>query len=189
MESQIREMKSFAEKLTERRKYSFRSDQWGQGLIGNAVLAGLLGEQAFANFINKRLPGLGVSPNTELLAYGDGGRDFVIFGQRIQVKNRPRGGRDLLIRREKPTTNGSLGKLLRFDADIYVKVSCPARGTDDYTQATIDGWCRDRRLMHGRFISARAGNHMNIEIPDNQLLCASGLVRHLKILRWEAEQC
>lgn len=185
-QADLERLRTFAVKLAEFRRYRYSDDQWKRGLVDNQILYGLLGEQVLAGYLNRHLR-TRLQVDTELMKSGDGGKDFNVFGYRIQVKNR-RGGPDYLERREMPViTRGTLGKLLKINADIFVKTSAPARGADDMRVATADGWLRANGLVHaGRFKAARMGRHMNLEVADRLLLPMPQLVEYLKSHRPEA---
>lgn len=178
-EADLARLVEAANRLTQYRRYDLRADSWGRGFIDNPVLAGLLGEQTLACYLNRELK-FKLKVNTELLPNGDGDKDFIIENRKVQVKNR-RGGSDLLIRREAEDRCGILGRLHRINSHIIVKTSCPSVGCEYPHHGTVDGWIMAKDALDGIFEPARRGSHWNITVPDERLLPAAELVEYFRI--------
>lgn len=153
-------------------KYAHSSRVWQKGLISRPTLTGFVAEWAFATWVNWAIGGR-YQPDERPLAGGDNGIDFTICGIPIQVKGRGRCG-DLLIRRETED-----GRLIPYPWQICVVATWKDAGPDaePNLRLTLDGWVSKNVLRNdGRFVEARRGNHMNLEIPDEELESMSDLI-------------
>lgn len=164
-----------AKRRSEYRRYAQRADRWGVGFDPNAILRGLAGEQAFAQFVNRRLR-TSLSVDCRLIRNGDGGRDFEAFGESIQVKCRGRRFGKNLIR-----VIDDKGRL----RPMGFGVCCFALWQDNAlsrSRVSLLGWVSaDDARQYGRRVKSTRGDHHNIEISDEMLRPMSQLIERLAL--------
>jgi hypothetical protein len=168
-------LKSIAEAREKRRGYSRRNDSWGRGVIDNPTLMGLCGEYALASWLTERL-GIPVRLDESDTPLGDGGTDFLIAAQRVQVKTRRRRG-DSLLRRM-----NERGTLCPINWNFFVTATYNREA--DESLVTLDGVTKaDRWRNDGSFVVGRAGPWMNLELQDFQMEPMTRLVEALEVAR------
>lgn len=170
------DLRRLAEMRARYRGYARRPDQWGQGLTNDPIFKGLVGERALTLWLNSRFK-TNLDVDRRDLPHGDGGIDIWLFGISMQVKTRAYPGH-LLICRERD------GKIVEAPWKTCVSVTWDGREFANGAFPLLDGWiARTRALSSGQFKTARRGNHMNIEVPDQELECMNRLAGYLKASR------
>ena len=160
-------------------KYRGRTDTWGKGLLGtnhiDPMVRGVAGEWAFAKWMNKMLRTSLFHVDEKNHRYGDGGKDFFVFDQRIDVKENGKGDTLFIKRCEH-------GRIIPLKADIYVLTQLvnPSR-------VLLIGWIKNKGSNLDRFAPARRGEHHNIEIPAAALLPMGRLVQLFNARRMEVQ--
>lgn len=165
------------------RRYRERHDEWGCGLIPDAVLLGVFGECAVCKFYNARL-GLRLDVDREDRDRGDEGYDvFPCDGLRTQVKTRKRDYGDLLIRRQTES-----GKVIPIHWDVCVCCTLES----DLAEAgpitlALDGWVDDedvvgKRYKFAKLAPARRGTHLNLQVCDRDFWGMNDLVKKARRL-------
>ncbi len=175
---ELRHLARVAESRDQSRAYSTRTDVWGRGLTSDPTLKGLVGELATCKYLNRKL-GTSLDVDETERPAGDGQCDVPVFGVRIQVKTRERPG-CLLVRRQAED-----GRALEIKWHVCVCCTWDGR-TDAAGGATVElaGWVSRFALpTDGRFTEARRGEHMNLELPDEQLQPMNRLAQTLENVR------
>lgn len=179
----MRQVAEEARRRESARRYAGGRSAWRRGLTKSPTLRGLVGEQALAAWLSKRL-GVSVYADMEDRRFGDGGVDFRLWGRLVQCKCRARRYGAMLIRRLDES-----GTLLPLGSDFYVQTTWEGRlverpqGNELPTWTnpqvvTIDGYVTREVVAGGAFRPARMGDHRNLEVPD----CRLSPVRDLAIL-------
>lgn len=184
----MRLLLSEAKRRAEFRGYRKQNSAWKAGLLPPVVLpnigsvsqdvrpifAGILGEEACIASLSKHL-GKDFPADTDLRPGGDGGVDFAYCGLTLQIKTTQSivGGNLVRVRNWR-------GSLVPFAA--HACVFCEWTGL---AAVGIRGWCWWRDVKSLPQVKARRGNHMNIEIPSNELrpwrsLCMEYQAREMK---------
>ena len=154
------------------RGYARRQDAWGRGFIRDPILVGLVGEYANCKFLSRR--GFPCEVDLTLRPYGDGGRDIVVAGLRLEVKTRRKGlGQRSFVKRF------DRGRILPIRCDAFVfaewndepPIHCPL----------LLGWIwapAARRECFERSPIAKA-SHWNLKVRDVALLPMSRFIDEL----------
>jgi hypothetical protein len=167
----LRLLRDTAARRHQYRRYAARADAWGRGFIKDAILVGLVGEHGLCDLLTRRhFP---CCVDLKLYPNGDGGRDILVSGVRIQVKTRRRGlAKRSFVRRF------DRGKIIPLQCDAYVF----AQWEESQDTVQILGWVwatdASRRATVGRSPLATA-THWNLKIDDASLLPMSRLVDDL----------
>lgn len=173
----------YANKRQDYRGYASRTDQWGKGLLGNIVVAnvgvlepsaapaaaGMIGEYAFACFINGRC-GEVCQIDTNLRQFGDGGIDLSPCGLNIDVKARLKESGGLLLR---AMTEG--GFRLQWKCDVFAFCFW-----DCNYMVAMDGWVWAKDVANRELVPARVGSHWNIEVEPEELLPMTRLADEIR---------
>src|SRR5690606_29126551 len=116
-------------------------------------------------------PGLRLRVNFDLTATGDEGRDFDVFGVRIQVKTKWR-GRKNLVRRVNDRR-----RLMALGSEVFVF----ARWVAMDNTVELLGWIDSKELRnHGKNTKSTRAEHWNTEIDEKHLHPMSQLVDRLE---------
>lgn len=172
-----------ARKRADYRRYGDRRDEWGRGLTGaivNAnigtfdeatapILAGLIGEHCVCDMIRRRVK---VPANVDftLRPDGDGGKDIVAFGLKIDIKTRTKDHGVHLVRHA-----NERGRKAQLKSDVYVFATWPKGRV-----------CHVHGFVWRDFIAALEphdairGNHTNYEIQPADLLPMSRLFDEIR---------
>lgn len=151
---------------------NYGGTRWGKGLkqaihipgIGDLsererpIYAGLAGECAVADVINRRLKLIVAEVDLKNRTYGDGGVDLKVLGARLQVKTRQSHDRRSLIRATDERGNSTL-------PDVHAYVFCEWLGGD---LVSVLGWLDSRRVVD-RPRRPGKGDWMNVEVIDTEL--------------------
>jgi len=176
-----------AERRVGYRNYARGNTAWKRGLLGNRdfreagrcstavapVFVGIVTEYAVCNFINTRLSGANARTDTDLHLEGDGGRDIVVFDQRIQVKGKTNIRGDNLIRRVTQSK-----RLVPLECD-YVVFTCYSGGLT----VNLLGWIRSRSVIEEKFLKSHRAEHWNIQVDDRNLEPMGELILELESKR------
>lgn len=157
----VRQAEAVAAARELKNSYSCGQSAWRQGLIAKPTLWGIVGEHAVATWLSAALK-VSLSVDLQDRSGGDDGRDIEVFGKRIQVKCRTKPYGSLLLRRS------DAGRIqpIRWD---YVIQTTWVRTGDAVQTVTVDGWADSVSVQSGRYAGAWRGQHMNIELCDNEL--------------------
>lgn len=156
------------------RKYAARGDAWGRGIRPDAILTGLLSEQATVDLLRRRLPGLRVAWEPELIPQGDDGCDVEVCGLRIQVKGTARAAAStshFYFRRQ-----DARGRLLPLRFDLAVCCACPP--STGRRAVAVLGWAMRGALRESPFRRSPVGGltHMNLRLAVEDLEPVSELI-------------
>lgn len=150
------------------RKYVRRGDAWGRGIRPDAILVGLLAEQATVSLLRRRLPGLRVAWEPGVIPHaGDDGCDVEVAGLRIQVKGAGREAgevRHLYFRRQ-----DERGRVLPLSFDLAVCCACPP--STGARAVSVLGWAMRQSLRRSPFRQSPVGgmSHMNLRLAVEDL--------------------
>lgn len=165
------------------RRYQQRRDEWGSGLISDAVLLGVFGEFAVCKFYNRRLR-LSLDVDREDKPRGDEGYDILPCpGARTQVKTRKRDYGSMLVRRQTKQ-----GGVIPIFWDMCV--CCTIQSNLDEPgpiEITLDGWVDHVDIVGNRYkfaklVPARRGDHLNLEVSDIDFFGVNDLVKKIRRL-------
>jgi hypothetical protein len=160
-------LRDLALQREQQRRYSSSSRVWCRGLCQRPTFTGLIGEEAFSQFINAKLAkqGVRIAVDEQARANGDGGIDFTVLGVGIQLKTRQR-REVVLVRRQDEN-----GTLLPIVWQVLVSATWKDAGDEEPNHTVfLDGWVSRKNLrVKGKFLPARRGDHMNLELPDEEL--------------------
>lgn len=164
-------MRDEAERRSGFRNYGGRTDQWGKGLLGSdpalPILVGLVGEWAFAEFVNSRTGKKFCETDFKLRKRGDGGCDFRILGTVHQLKTKRDVRGENLIRRV-----DQHGKTLDLLPGRYVF----AQWDPAIAVCHLLGWCLAEVVLDCPFEPARVGMHTNLRVPNERLNSMASLI-------------
>lgn len=179
-----------AKKRSEYRAYSARPDQWGQGLTGGTVipnvgtideqtlpiLTGMVGEYIVCHLLNRRT-GVDAKVDFENRSGGDGGKDIVANGLRIDVKTRRKkdGRLDTFLVRHAT----EYGRQVPLLADAYVFAEWNRGHVVD-----LHGYATRDDVEASQIAPARRGNHTNYEIQPADLRPMSRLFDEIRSREW-----
>jgi hypothetical protein len=159
---------------TKYRQYAQRADRWGNGLVKNPGLVGMVGEFSVSQYLNK-LSQYKLSPSVDLSLreYGDGGVDFVVHGLKIQVKTRRKSSGYSLIRRVDHNK-----MIVPLTCDLFV--FCQWHEEFPY-RALLLGYVHVEYIRSCVFGPSpiEDSKHYNIKIPDLDLLPMNRIIDEL----------
>jgi hypothetical protein len=136
---------------------------------------GMLGENAFKDYVNGRLDGSLAVLDLNLRAGGDGGVDFTILGLSVQVKTRTKEDTVSLVRRADDS-----GQLLSMRSKVHVFCQYDF---EDRNRVMLLGWIATKVLEGYPLRPARVGKHLNIEVDDRDLLPMNRLIDQFLYLK------
>lgn len=179
-----------AERRAAHRRYGARSDAWGRGLIQNTngvsravapILVGIVGEWAFAEYVNTRLHRRFCETDMTL-NNGDGGRDFEIASAVHQIKTRQKQQGPSYVRRVSERK-----QLCAHTAGRFVFT----QWRPNQESCRLLGWVTHKELLEEcRFQKSPIAGHFNHVIPDellrpmDRLLCEIKSDASLEALAW-----
>lgn len=178
----MRRLVAEAERRAAHRSYGRRGDSWGRGLLPAGggmsqaavpILMGFVGEQAFADYVDQQAGTRIGGPDTSLTDFGDGGRDFEIYGVAYQLKTRKRLDGRNLVRRV-----SDKGRLKRMMDGRYVFAQW------DGQACQLLGWCNHSEVRDCKVEKAGHG-HWNLVVPAELLKPMCRLIDAIKSDRIE----
>ncbi len=167
---QVSRAHTTSRKIEAYRRYGKAKDMWKRGVHPDAGFIGRLGEQAVVTLGAKY--GFPAETNDSLLARGDKGKDFEIWGTSVQVKTQCGRWDPFLIRRR-----DCRHRILPLVADVFV--FCRTAGPPD---VFILGWCLKRTVMQGGKAAPspkRGAQWRNLELPLSHLETPQSMGQHL----------
>ena len=173
-DNELAKLSTEAERRAKARGYAQRSDVWGNGLIRNPILVGLVGELAVTKYLASKLA-IKLSVDMEDKPSGDGGNDVLVYGVSIQVKTRRQRGTVWIRRRSES------GRIQVLKWILCVAATWNPDDPAAVNIATLDGWKMRKDLpSQSSYTDARVGFHMNLELDDSLLEPMDSLVEYLR---------
>lgn len=131
-----------------------------------AIYIGKCGEFAVNELARRRFGALVPPLDLQRRSHGDGGDDLVILALSLQIKTRVTADVNLI------KVENEWGKVFPLSGDVNVFCAFP----DPHGLIVeVLGWKWTRELAAYRHVPGRRGSHLNIEVPDADIVCMDRL--------------
>lgn len=176
-----------SEKRYDYRSYSNRQDAWGRGLMSGGayeklgppirggvltILTGFIGEYAVSRLVTDAGITKKAAVDLTLLPKGDGGKDFTLFGMKLDVKCRRYDKHGCYVK-----AMNDYGRRQYHTCDAFV--FCEWNPATAF-HIDILGWAWKGDVEGWKVKKAIKGNHQNYYAEDDELLPVRRLIDELR---------